>query len=122
MTKKKNVLKSFISVPKWVIPITISIGTALQYARLWKQTANRTISGTKTLTISRPRKKRIPSCLQLNRFSMIKKECYIWVGQIIEYRGMTLRKVRPGKYIVISPCSLVSRPVYIDKNENLNVL
>ena len=30
--------------------------------------------------------------------------------------------VRPGKYIVISPCSLVSRPVYIDKNENLNVL
>lgn len=26
---------------------------------------------------------------------MIKKECYIWVGQIIEYRGMTLRKVRP---------------------------
>ena len=53
---------------------------------------------------------------------MIKKECYIWVGQIIEYRGMTLRKVRPGKYIVISPCSLVSRPVYIDKNENLNVV
>lgn len=23
---------------------------------------------------------------------MIKKECYIWVGQIAEYRGMTLRK------------------------------
>ena len=54
--------------------------------------------------------------------SMIKKECYIWVGQIIEYRGMALRKVRPGKYVVISPCSLVSRPVYIDKGENLNVL
>lgn len=34
---------------------------------------------------------------------MIKKECYIWVGQIAEYRGMTLRKVRPGKYVVISP-------------------
>lgn len=77
---------------------------------------------TKTLTISRPRKKRILNCLQLNRFSMIRRECYIWVGQIIEYRGMTLRKVRPGKYIVISPCSLVSRPVYIDKNENLTVL
>lgn len=35
---------------------------------------------------------------------MIRKECYIWVGQIAEYRGMTLRKVRPGKYVVISPC------------------
>lgn len=77
---------------------------------------------TKTLTISRQRRKRILNCLQLNRFSMIRKECYIWVGQIAEYRGMTLRKVRPGKYIVISPCSPVSRPVYIDKNENLNVL
>lgn len=32
---------------------------------------------------------------------MIKKECYIWVGHIVEYRGMTLRKVRPGKYVVI---------------------
>lgn len=53
---------------------------------------------------------------------MIRKEYYIWVGQIAEYRGMTLRKVRPGKYVVISPCSLVSRPVYIDKNENLTVL
>ena len=53
---------------------------------------------------------------------MIRKEGYIWVGQIVEYRGMTLRKVRPGKYVVISPCSLVSRPVYINKNENLTVL
>jgi hypothetical protein len=53
---------------------------------------------------------------------MIRKEGYIWVGQIVEYRGMTLRKVRPGKYVVISPCSLVSRPIYIDKNENLTVL
>ena len=53
---------------------------------------------------------------------MIRKEGYIWVGQIIEYRGMTLRKVRPGKYVVISPCSLGSRPVYINKGENLTVL
>ena len=53
---------------------------------------------------------------------MIRKECYIWVGQIAEYRGMTLLNVRQGKYVVISPCSLVSRPVYIDKNENLTVL
>lgn len=53
---------------------------------------------------------------------MIRKECYIWVGQVAEYRGMTLRKVRPGKYVVISPSSLVSRPVYIGKGENLNVL
>lgn len=53
---------------------------------------------------------------------MIRKECYVWVGHIVEYRGVTLRKVRPGKYVVISPCSLVSRPVYIDKNENLTVL
>ena len=30
---------------------------------------------------------------------MIKKECYIWVGQIIEYWGMTLRKVRPGNML-----------------------
>lgn len=44
----------------------------------------------KTLTISRPRKKRISSCLRLNRFLMIKKECYIWVGQIVEYRGNML--------------------------------
>lgn len=38
---------------------------------------------------------------------MIKKECYIWVGQIIEYRGMTLRKVRPGKihcHFSLFPC------------------
>lgn len=34
---------------------------------------------------------------------MIKKECYVWVGHIVEYQGMTLRKVRPGKYVVISP-------------------
>lgn len=53
---------------------------------------------------------------------MIRKECYIWVGQIAEYRGMTLRKVRPGKYVVISRYSLVSRPVYIDKDEKLLVL
>lgn len=46
---------------------------------------------------------------------MIKKKCYIWVGQIIEYRGMTLRKVRLGKYIVISPCSLVSRPYILTR-------
>lgn len=54
---------------------------------------------------------------------MIKKECYVWVGQIAEYRGMTLRKVRPGKYVVISPrVPWFSRPVYIDKGENLTVL
>lgn len=53
---------------------------------------------------------------------MIRKEGYIWVGQIVEYRGMTLRKVRPGKYVVISPCSFVSRPVYIGKDEKLLVL
>lgn len=53
---------------------------------------------------------------------MIKKECYMWVGHIVEYQGMTLRKVRPGKYVIISPGSLVSRLVYIDKGENLHVL
>ena len=41
-----------------------------------------------------------------------------------DYRipGNDAAKGTSGKYIVISPCSLVSRPVYIDKNENLNVL
>lgn len=75
--EKENVLKSFIGVPKWVIPITISIGTALQYARLWKQTANRTISDTKTLTIFKRRKRLKINWLQLKAFSMIRKECYI---------------------------------------------
>lgn len=65
---------------------------------------------------------RYGNSLRLNQFLMIRKECYVWVGHIVEYRGMTLRKVRPGKYVVISPCSLVYRPVYIDKDENLNVL
>lgn len=30
---------------------------------------------------------------------MIRKECYVWVGHIVEYRGMTLRKVRPGNML-----------------------
>lgn len=58
----------------------------------------------------------------LKVFLMIRKGGCIWAGRIVEYRGMTLRKVRPGKYAVISPCSFVPGPVYIDKNENLNVL
>jgi hypothetical protein len=50
---------------------------------------------------------------------MIKKECYIWVGQIVEYRGMTLRKVRPGKYIVISPLIIAKLNIVRPQSEQL---
>lgn len=44
---------------------------------------------------------------------MIKKECYIWVGQIAEYRGMTLRKVRPGGICCHFPRVPLFRDPYI---------
>lgn len=48
---------------------------------------------------------------------MIRKEGYIWVGQIAEYRGMTLRKVRPGKYVVILLVPLFQDPYILTRTK-----